>query len=143
MTVSRRILARVALSAALLCASIAGAGASTASAATAKLTITPTGYANQCYVTVGGNVSGSYPRGFTSVVRIWGDDPVWNDLLIGPLSNSWPSYHNGFGRELTVPCSTFNEDWEGRDEIFASVQIYDATGRQTESASSANLYGYY
>jgi hypothetical protein len=108
-----RTAALMALATSLICAGIAGGGAATAAAATAKLTITPTGYYNQCRVTVGGTVAGLYANGFDTSVRLWGSDEWDDDLLAGPFVNYWGPYDSGFGREFTLSCSTLNEDWGG------------------------------
>jgi hypothetical protein len=128
----------------LICAGIAGGGAATAAAATAKLTITPTGYYNQCRVTVGGTVAGLYANGFDTSIKLWGSDEWDDDLLAGPFVNYWGPYDSGFGREFTLSCSTLNEDWGARDEIYAGVRVYDRrTGSQTESAVTNRVDGYW
>ncbi len=139
-----RTAALIALATSLICAGIAGGGAATAAAATAKLTITPTGYYNQCRVTVGGTVAGLYANGFDTSIKLWGSDEWDDDLLAGPFVNYWGPYDSGFGREFTLSCSTLNEDWGARDEIYAGVRVYDRrTGRQTESAVTNRVDGYW
>jgi hypothetical protein len=139
-----RTAALIALATSVICAGIAGGGAATAAAATAKLTITPTGYYNQCRVTVGGTVAGLYANGFDTSIRLWGSDEWDDDLLAGPFVNYWGPYDSGFGREFTLSCSTLNEDWGARDEIYAGVRVYDRrTGRQTESAVTNRVDGYW
>jgi hypothetical protein len=139
----RRTVALFAMATSLIAAGLAGGGAATAAAATAKLTITPTGYNNQYSVTVGGDVSGYYPSGVDVAVRLWGEDEWYDDLLAGPFVNyGFPG--SGFGREFLVSGRTLNEDWEGRDEIYAGVRVYDRrNGRQVETAETKRVYGYW
>jgi hypothetical protein len=140
----RSKIAVLAAATSLFAAGLAGVGAASASAATAKLTITPTGYGGYYNVSVAGNVAGLYPQGFDVVVRLWGSDWQFDDLIAGPFTNYGAAYQPGYGREFQLHRSQLNEDPEGRDEIYAGVRIYDRrNGRQTEVVESNMVYDYY
>jgi len=111
------------------------AGAAPASAATqyATLSITPSwehpGYYD---VVVSGHINAANG---TVGMRLIGDDPVFNDDL--GVSRSGSAYGGDFALYALVWHGTLDEDWEGRDEIFAKVS---GTGFST---STANVNGYF
>ncbi len=69
-------------------------------------------------------------------MRLKGDDPVFNDDL--GVSATTTAYYGDFSFYKLVWKGTLNEDWEGRDEIFA--QGSSSTGW---SFSGPNFYGYF
>jgi len=107
----------------------AGTGASAASAAGGRLTITPA--ANGTYnVTVCGNVSNAYPGGAYTEIRLWGSDTFSDDFLFGPWTTTavdfgfYPCPEGGGGNisaSFLVSRSTLDEDW-GTDEVYAGVR---------------------
>lgn len=134
----RSAIASLALGAALAVPA-ATATASSASAATpqyAKLSITPSpehpGYYD---VVVSGHFTTNTPS-TTVGMRLKGDDPVFNDDL--GVSRSGQAWYGDFALYALVWHGTLNEDWEGRDEVFATVS--SSTGW---SASTANVNGYF
>ena len=133
MTPRRKLLAAGA-SAALVAAGVVG-GAVPASAAAqyATLYITPSWEHPGYYDVV---VSGHINAGYGTVgMRLIGDDPVFNDDL--GVSRSGQAYGGDFALYALVWHGTLDEDWEGRDEIFAKVS---GTGFST---STANVNGYF
>jgi hypothetical protein len=135
----------VALAAVVASLILAAVGASTASAAAANLTITPTATPNQHRVTVSGSVSNYYPRGVDIAVRLWGEDEWSDDLLVGPAMGTVDGdfLPGQFSVSFTVSGGTLNEDW-GRDELYAGVRIYNrSTGQQVQTAETNRLYGYW
>ena len=132
----RSKIAVLAAATSLFAAGVAGIGAATASAATSKLTITPTGYGGYYNVIVAGNVAQLVPVGLRRR-----RPPVGLGLAVRrpdrrPFTNYGAAYQPGYGREFQLHRSELNEDPEGRDEIYAGVRIYDRrNGRQTRSWS--------
>ncbi|HZM81768.1 MAG TPA: hypothetical protein VFC19_39105 [Candidatus Limnocylindrales bacterium] len=83
----------------------------------------------------------SYPDGGWIVVRVWGDDPSSDDLLLGPLTWSFEFWSGGAFLDMCVNRGTLNEDIGG-DEIYAGVRFFDArTGQQAEVVESNRIYG--
>lgn len=131
------------LTAAAISAVLAGGAAvavpSTASAAApqyAKLSITPS-YEHPGYYDV--VVSGHFNTSATQAtvgMRLKGDDPWFNDDL--GVSVTGQAWYGDFSLYALVWHGTLNEDWEGRDEIFASVS--SSTGWST---STANVNGWF
>ena len=134
----------VALATSLVVAGMAAIGASAASAATGKLTITPTGYNDQYYVIVAGDFSGYYAGGVDVAVQLWGEDEWFDDLLAAPYGTTYESPgSNHFGREFYVSGSTLNEDW-GRDEVYGVARLYDhRTHNLIQTIRTNTLTGYW
>ena len=134
----RTALASLALGAALAVPA-AAATAPSASAATpqyANLYITPSQEHPGYYNVV---VSGHFNTNATSStvgMRLKGDDPWFNDDL--GVSTTGQAWYGDFSLYALVWHGTLNEDWEGRDEVFASVS--SSTGWST---STANVNGYF
>jgi len=136
----RRLLASLALAAAMI-----GAGATSASAATATLSIAYTG----CTNAYGQHFDYTMRvRGTTSTharmrveVRLWGEDEWYDDLLAGPYAQSY-DFGGSYLIDFCVNKSTLDEDW-GRDELYAGVRVYNSAGRQIESAESNRLYDHF
>jgi hypothetical protein len=122
-------------------------GAVPADAATATLSIP---YAN-CQNSQGQNfdylmrvevtLSRTYIDGGHIVVRIWGDDPSSDDLLVGPVQQNFSEVTSGQHVlvDLCVNKSTLNEDI-GTDEIYAGVRVFShPSGAQTEVVESNRI----
>ncbi len=135
----RKSLARVATVMSLMAVGVAGAGAATASAATAELTITPTGLGfNQYDVSVVGTVR-NVPTGSYVEIRLWDDDDFSDDFIVGPMrgeiiarrffAHEFRVYGNQLDRDC---CSPF----DGEEEIYAGVRVYDPSGRQIDQVES-------
>jgi hypothetical protein len=134
----RTALASLALGAAIA-VPVAAATASAAAAAPAQyanLYITPSqehpGYYN---VVVSGHFN-TTAASSTVGMRLKGDDPWFNDDL--GVSRSGQAWYGDFTLYALVWHGTLDEDWEGRDEIFATVS--SSTGFST---STANVNGYF
>jgi hypothetical protein len=126
----------VALAAAVLATAILVAP-STASADPARATL----YINRdpyiphlCTVVVDGHFHTNTPRqdvGFS----LKGDDPWFDDHLgIGASGMTW---YGDYNLSNWVDCSRLNEDWEGRDELYAKVSI------SGQSRNTQNVNGYF
>jgi hypothetical protein len=122
----------------------------------------PTG--NTCLISVGGYVSMSQAEaqnllssGYKVVVRLWGDDPVSDDLLGGPYTLTRTNGRLRFGvvpsptREGLVfdvrrytAANLLNEDafvsYEG-DEVYAGVRLMDPAGRTIRAAETKRVTG--
>ena len=115
------------------------ATAAPAAAATpqyARLSITPSqehpGYYN---VVVSGHFNTTAAQ-TTVGMRLKGDDPWFNDDL--GVSRTGQAWYGDFSLHALVWHGTLNEDWEGRDEIFAYVS--SSTGWST---NTPNVNGHY
>lgn len=69
-------------------------------------------------------------------MRLKGDDPIFNDDL--SVSATGTAYYGDFSMYRLVWKSYLNEDWEGRDEIFAEVSASNGW-----RYSTPNVYGYF
>jgi hypothetical protein len=141
-------LASIAAVAALAAAALGGPAAATANAATATLSFAYTGCVNSYgtqydYTMRVQGTTGYYSSGMRVEMRLWGEDQWYDDLLVGPISQSY-DWGGFYSIDFCVNRSTLDEDWEGRDELYAGVRIYDrATGAQREKVESNRLYGYW
>ena len=64
-----------------------------------------------------------------------GDDPWFDDHLgIGATGQTW---YGDYNLGTTVYCSALNEDWEGRDELYAKVST------SSQSTNTQNVNGYF
>src|SRR5438045_3926230 len=130
----RRSLARTALEASLVGACVGAAGAASASAETATLSIAYTGCVNSYgqqfdYTMRVRGTAGNYPS-MRVEVRLWGEDTWSDDFLGGPFVQSYP-FGGSYVIDFCVNSSTLDEDW-GRDEVYAGVRVFNAaTGKQT------------
>jgi hypothetical protein len=136
----RRCLAGLALTAAML-----GAGAASASAATATLSIPYAGCTNSYgrqfdYTMRVRGTTATHDR-MRVEMRLWGEDEWSDDLLVGPISQSY-DFGGAYTIDFCVNKSTLDEDW-GRDELYAGVRVYNSAGRQIESVESNRLYDYF
>jgi hypothetical protein len=105
------------------------------------------------------NVSGTVPMtqaearsligsGHKVVYRLWGDDPVSDDFLWGPVDTELVSTPLGLqftGLGLTLNRSFLNEDNDlpdYRDEIYAGVRLVDSRGATVRSRETNRVGGY-
>jgi len=134
----RTVITSAALGAALALP-VAAASAPSASAATtqyAKLSITPSPEHPGYYDVVVSGHFNTTAASSTVGMRLKGDDPWFNDDL--GVSRTGQAWYGDFSLYALVWHGTLNEDWEGRDEIFATVS--SSTGW---SASTPNVNGYF
>ena len=115
---------------------LSAGAASAAPAQYARLSITPSfdrpGYYNVV-------VSGHFNTGVrvsTVGMRLKGDDPWFNDDL--GVSRTGSAVDGDFALSALVWHGTLDEDWEGQDEVFASVS--SSTGWR---ADTNNVNGYF
>jgi hypothetical protein len=121
---------------ALPAAAVMAPSASAAAPQYARLSITPSQEHSGYYdVVVSGHFNTSSASS-TVGMRLKGDDPWFNDDL--GVSRTGQAWYGDFSLYALVWHGTLNEDWEGRDEIFASVS--SSTGW---SASTPNVNGYF
>lgn len=75
--------------------------------------------------------------------RLWGDDPSWDNLLVGPHPvSSTDARADGlyFYESFKLRGSWLNEDW-GCDEVYAGVRLLNSSGSTIQSAQSNTVYG--
>jgi hypothetical protein len=121
---------------AVLAAVALAAPASAATPQSARVSITPSAEHPGYYdVVVSGHFNTTASQA-TVGMRLIGDDPVFNDDL--GVSRTGTAFGGDFSLGALVWHGTLNEDWEGRDEIFAKVS--SSTGWST---STANVNGYF
>ncbi len=127
----------------IIAAGIGAGGVATASAATATLRIDriSDGYRLYCRATVTGK-SAKYYQGGRVAIRLWGSDEWYDDLIAGPINANYDGlYFSTY--EWWINCDSLDEDWDGRDEIYAGVRVYNRSGTQVESVESNYIYGHY
>ncbi|MFS2295182.1 MAG: hypothetical protein FWJ90_21200 [Actinomadura sp.] len=133
-----------ALAASLL---VAGVGAAPAAAGTATLSIP---YRNceggdgrhyDYLVRVTGQIRITQEDKKRIEVRLWGDDPGYDDLLGGPYQQIIDGGEPYFSTDVCMNASTLNEDIGG-DEIYAGVRVYGyPSGILLEKFESNRFYG--
>src|SRR4051794_24330162 len=134
----RRTLSILAVSGALAGSGLLAAAAPASAAAPqyAKLYITPSfdhpGYYN---VVVSGHFNTNVTQS-TVGMRLKGDDEWFDDDL--GVSRTGQAWYGDFSLAVLVWHGTLNEDWEGQDEIYASVS--SSTGWSTDTN---NVNGYF
>ena len=132
----RKNAALLAVATSFIVAGLGAGGVASASAADATLTIQRLQDENGITyneVTVNGTASRWFPGGRVAV-RLWGDDEWYDDLIDGP---SW-AWFDGQTFTLTfwpLDCE-LDEDWDGTDEIYAGVRVYDGANRERETAET-------
>lgn len=80
-------------------------------------------------------------------VRLWGEDPIWDDLIRGPVKVIAKPAGTALDCEWSVRVSsnTLNEDplpTDG-DEIYASVRFVDSAGKQIKSRQTNRIRRYF
>jgi len=96
--------------------------------------------------------------GHKVAVRVWGEDPIYDDLLIGPYVLRWRA-GTGYSEYIAatpeglkfhlmdrVWAIALDEDSvgdpAGRDELYAGVRLVNSTGRTVRSGESNRVGGY-
>jgi hypothetical protein len=87
-------------------------------------------------------------RGYRIRIRVWGDDPVYNDLLFGPATPDMYFARGGLGfrGQFLVGNSVLDEDdsfFDNHDEIYANVRLLDPSGNTIRSGDTNSLGGYW
>ena len=79
---------------------------------------------------------------FKERVRLWEDDPVYNDLLKTVWGGIFDPSTNTVARTITFTIGEGKLDTEwGEEELFVKVNIWNASlGLWTGSGSSGTLY---
>jgi len=68
-------------------------------------------------------------------VRVYGDDPWFDDFLFSIVGTARTDYAGNFNLARTVYRSTLDEDWEGTDEIYAIADVSGAGSVRTNTIS--------
>ena len=83
----------------------------------------------------------SYQGEAREEIRLWGDDPSYDDLLAGPYTHR--SSGGYFYFAFCVNTGTLNEDW-GRDEIYAGIRVFStATNQQVDKVETNRITNYF
>jgi hypothetical protein len=87
-------------------------------------------------------------RGYRIRIRVWGDDPVYNDLRFGPATPDMYFARGGLGYrgQWYVGNSVLDEDdsfFDDHDEIFANVRLLDPNGNTIRSGDTNSWSGYW
>jgi hypothetical protein len=91
----------------------------------ARLSIRPLGSGNYS-ITVSGRVNLAQPTPASYSIKLLGEDPWFDDT---PFCEEWPlntNVNGGFWHQYTCPGSLLNEDWDGQDEVYAKVTVYES-----------------
>lgn len=86
--------------------------------------------------------------GGTMTARMWGADVFHEDNLIG-VTRSWmeagDEENGGLGAEFdrSVSGSVLNEDWEGGDEVYATVSLYVPVSGTTRNFRSDTVVAHF
>jgi hypothetical protein len=97
---------------------------------------------------------GLIDKGYRFQIRVWGDDPVSDDLLLGPITprmlHMWDGSFNagGLGYVLDAPIANrvLDEDdsiFDERDEIYAGIRLLDPSGNTIRSIETKRISGYW
>jgi hypothetical protein len=103
---------------------------------TTRLVVTPSepGYQR---VSISGRVSMSramaqrlIDRGYKVVLRLWGGDPRWDDMLTGPYTARLTATHAGlaFRKELLAIGNSTLGTHLSVDELYVGARLVDAAG---------------
>jgi hypothetical protein len=90
-----------------------------------------------------------YNSGHRVVYRLWGDDPIWDNLLFGPASVfQYEARSDGlyFYNLIQLNSSYLNEDrsWtDNYDEVYAGVRLVNLSGSTIRSAETNRACGYF
>lgn len=85
-------------------------------------------------------------RGYRVVMRLWGEDPVFDDLLIGPYSPQFGPSATAQGLEfhrvmIGVDNRILDEDPEGFDELYVGARLVAPNGHTIRSVETSRWYG--
>jgi hypothetical protein len=150
----RKVRGTIAVIAAAVAVMIVAVPAAPADAAigsmTASLSVTPVdGQPGYQWVHVAGTVRMSQTEAqwlindrYNVVIRLWGEDPASDDLLMGPYTPPiWASYDGlHYSVAHKVRNSLLNEDWGG-DELYAGVRLVYPNTQTLRSAETNRVYG--
>ncbi len=148
-----------------------GLGAAAASPAqayfSATLNVLPTTEPDICNVTLRADFPMSQSQaqakinaGHKIVVRLWGEDPVYDDLLSGPHKIGIPGFHpygaifaspNGILLNMSwkMSAAKLNEDsapgnpYDELDDLYAGVRLVDRNGNTVKSMESNRYRAYF
>jgi hypothetical protein len=84
-------------------------------------------------------------RGGAFSAKVMGDDPSYDDLLFNLDLLSQDVAPHGLSAEFhtsRVPGEWLDEDWEGRDEVYAKI-ILTTPGRSPRTFTTGQLTGYF
>lgn len=156
MTITSKVRGTIAVVAAAVAVMVVAVPTAPADAAigsmTATLRVSPVeGQPGYHWVQVFGRVPMTQPEaqrlidsGHKVFVRLWGEDPASDDLLMGPYDAGASAYYYpagvGFDIAHKVPNSLLNEDWGG-DELYAGVRLVNSIGQTLRSAETNRVYG--
>jgi hypothetical protein len=78
------------------------------------------------------------------VIRLWGEDPASDDLLLGPDNAPDDALSGGlyYSVAYKLPNSRLNEDW-GEDDLYAGVRLVQPNSVTLRSAESNRVWGYF
>jgi hypothetical protein len=94
-------------------------------------------------------------EGYRIQIRVWGDDPVYDDLLVGPVTpEMYPGVNGpdatygglGFRADIPVSNSVLDEDdsiFDERDEVYASIRLLDPNGKTIKSGETKRITRYW
>jgi hypothetical protein len=100
-------------------------------------------------------VQGLLNKGYRIQIRVWGDDPVYDDLLVGPVTpemypavNGPDATYGGLGFRADIPVSNnvLDEDdsfFDERDEVYASIRLLDPNGHTIKSGETKRITRYW
>jgi hypothetical protein len=83
--------------------------------------------------------------GGTMTSRMWGADVFHEDNLIG-VTRSWvAAWDGGLSAEFdrSVSGAVLDEDWDGGDEVYATVSLYVPVSGQTRSFRSDTVVAHF
>jgi len=98
---------------------------------------------------------GLIDQGYRFQIRVWGDDSVYDDLLLGPITpRMLPMWDGSFERpgglgyvlEAPVSNSVLDEDdsiLDDHDEIYAGIRLLDPSGQTIRSKETKRIGGYW
>jgi hypothetical protein len=126
------------------------AGTATAAPSTNQVTAAVAEYAHLSIRPLGGGeysitVSGRFnlrqpvPAGYS--IKLLGEDPWFDDT---PFCEAWPlttNSYGGFWHQYTCPGTLLNEDWDGQDEVYAKVTVFESG--TSHRIRSNTVKGYY
>lgn len=98
---------------------------------------------------------GAYGKGYRFEYRVWGDDPVWDDLrkgpvhvqplLQGPYSDADMLYISEKLDNINVSRLLDEDDspFDDRDEIYVAIRLVDSSGKTVRAGETNRVYGYW
>jgi hypothetical protein len=98
---------------------------------------------------------GLLDEGYRFQIRVWGDDPVSDDLLAGPITPEmfamWDGDFDGpggLGYRADIPVSNrvLDEDnsrFDDQDEVYAGIRLLDPSGQTIRSIETKRISYYW